>query len=84
MVSSASVGGSVRGGRVRSSSAPMVKGRSERVNPAARTVTPASTTRLGRAVRRVRGWSRPVSRCFRVDPLAAACVAAGTTRMGDE
>jgi len=38
-----------------SSSAPMVKGRSERVNPAARTVTPASTTRLGRAVRRFEG-----------------------------
>ena len=44
VVSSASAGASV-GGFV-SSSAPMVKGRSERVNPAARTVTPASTTRL--------------------------------------
>jgi len=60
----------------------MVMGRSERVNPAARTVTPAPATSPSPKLRGVAWWPGPVSRCFRVDPLAPAHEAAGTTRKG--
>jgi hypothetical protein len=50
---------------------PMVIGRSERVNPAARTVAPAPTTSPSRILRSAEWSSKPAPRCFRVDPTRA-------------